>query len=236
MRVDSDGDGGDVTQSNNVGSRATGLNVNLTGQGAEQVQSGGCGCSDGIGIQAIGQQAKSEQGAAALSFALQAGASNDNAPVSVDSDGDGGSVDQSNNAGSWATAANLNGLGQSATQAQGGVGGIAIQAIGQSASNKQAALALSAALQFGASNSNSPVAVDSEGDAGDVSQSNNVASAAKALNLNLTGQGAEQTQSGSCGCAGAVGIQAIGQRAWNGQRALGASLAAQLSPINRRPL
>ena len=97
MRVDSDGDGGDVSQSNNVGSRATGLNVNLTGQSAEQIQAGSCGCYGGIGIQAIGQQASSEQGAAALSFALQAGASNDNAPVSVDSDGNGGSVDQSNN-------------------------------------------------------------------------------------------------------------------------------------------
>ncbi len=236
VRVDSDGDGGDVSQSNNVGSRATGLNVNLTGQSAEQIQAGGCGCSEGIGIQAIGQQAKSEQGAAALSFALQAGASNDNAPVSVDSDGNGGSVEQSNNAGSSATAANLNGLGQSATQAQGGVGGIAIQAIGQSASNTQAALALSAALQFGASNSNSPVAVDSEGDAGDVSQSNNVYSAAKALNLNLTHQGAEQAQSGDCRCGNAIGIQAIGQQAKSWQGAFGASLAAQLNPTNRREL
>ena len=234
VRVDSDGDGGDVSQSNNVGSRATGLNVNLTGQSAEQIQAGSCGCYGGIGIQAIGQQASSEQGAAALSFALQAGASNDNAPVSVDSDGNGGSVDQSNNVWSSGTAANLNGLDQSATQAQGGVGGIAIQAIGQSASNTQAALALSAALQFGASNSNSPVAVDSEGDAGDVSQSNNVYSAAKALNLNLTGQGAEQTQSGRCGCGNAVAIQAIGQQAANWQGALGASLAAQLNPTNRR--
>ena len=236
VRVDSDGDGGDVSQSNNVGSRATGLNVNLTGQSAEQIQAGSCGCYGGIGIQAIGQQASSEQGAAALSFALQAGASNDNAPVSVDSDGDGGSVDQSNNVWSSGTAANLNGLDQSATQAQGGVGGIAIQAIGQSASNTQAALALSAALQFGASNSNSPVAVDSEGDAGDVSQSNNVYSAAKALNLNLTGQSARQAQSGSCGCGNAVAIQAIGQQAGNWQGALGASLAAQVFPTNRREL
>ena len=234
VRVDSDGDGGDVSQSNNVGSRATGLNANLTGQSAEQVQAGSCGCADSIGIQAIGQQAKSEQGAAAFSFALQAGASNDNAPVSVDSDGNGGSVDQSNNAGSSATAANLNGLGQSATQAQGGVGGIAIQAIGQSAWNKQAAIGLSAALQLGASNSNSPVAVDSDGDAGAVSQSNNVASAAKALNLNLTHQGAAQAQAGGCGCANAVGIQAIGQQAGSWQGALGASLAAQLNPSNRR--
>ena len=154
--------------------------------------------------------------------------------MSVDSDGNGGSVDQSNNVWSSGTAANLNGLGQSATQAQGGVGGIAIQAIGQSASNTQAALALSAALQFGASNSNSPVAVDSEGDAGDVSQSNNVYSAAKALNLNLTRQGATQAQLGGCGCGNAVAIQAIGQQAKNWQGALGASLAAQLYPTNRR--
>ena len=49
-----------------------------------------------IGIQAIGQEAKSEQGAAAFSLGLQHGASNDNAPVRVDSKGDGGSVEQSN--------------------------------------------------------------------------------------------------------------------------------------------
>ena len=143
--------------------------------------------------------------------------------MSVDSDGNGGSVDQSNNAGSSATAANLNGLGQSATQAQGGVGGIAIQAIGQSASNTQAALALSAALQFGASNSNSPVAVDSEGDAGDVSQSNNVYSAAKALNLNLTRQGA---------AAGPVGRLRLRQRGrHSGDRSAGGELAGRAGRV-----
>jgi hypothetical protein len=228
VRVDSDGDGGSVDQSNNVWSSGTAANLNGLEQGASQAQ-GGSG-----GVQAIGQDASNDQSAAALSAALQFGASNSDTPVRVDSDGDGGDVSQSNNVGSSATAANLNGLGQSAGQAQGGVGGIAIQAIGQSASSAQSALALSAALQFGASNSNSPVAVDSAGDAGDVSQSNSVASAAKALNLNLTRQGAEQAQSGSCGCAYGVGIQAIGQQARSWQGARGASLAAQLNPAIRR--
>ncbi|MCP9484672.1 MAG: hypothetical protein MSC30_02330 [Gaiellaceae bacterium MAG52_C11] len=227
VRVASDGDGGKVSQSSSVESDATALNVNLTGQGAEQVQSGGCGCASGIGIQAIGQQATSVQGAAALSFALQDGASNDNSPVRVASDGNGGSVEQSNDVSSSATAANLNGLGQYASQAQGGGGGIAIQAVGQSASNAQEALALSGAFQLGASNSNSPVAVASDGDGGDVSQSNSVDSDAKALNVNLTGQAARQIQSGGCGCAGGIGIQAIGQEAKNEQGALAASLAIQ---------
>ena len=69
-------------------------------------QGQGCGC-DGGGIQAIGQEAKNEQSAGALSAALQFGASNDNAPVRVDSKGDD-SVRQSNSVDSDATAANLN--------------------------------------------------------------------------------------------------------------------------------
>ena len=166
MRVDSKGDDGDVAQSNSVNSNAKALNGNLTKQDADQAQRGSsCGCGS-EGIQAIGQEAKSEQGAAAFSLGLQQGASNDNAPVRVDSKGGGGSVDQSNSVDSAATAANLNALKQDADQTQGGGGGIAIQAIGQSAKNEQAAIGLSAALQFGASNSNTPVAVGSKGDKG----------------------------------------------------------------------
>ena len=153
------------------------------------------------GIQAIGQEAKSEQGAAAFSLGLQHGASNDNAPVRVDSKGDGGSVDQSNSVDSTATAANLNALKQDADQEQSGSGGT--QAIGQEAKNEQAAIGLSAALQHGASNSNTPVRVDSKGDGGDVSQSNSVDSDATALNVNLTKQDADQYQGGrskECGC------------------------------------
>ena len=239
--VDSKGGGGDVEQSNSVDSDATALNVNLTKQDADQDQGGhgDCGCH-GIGIQAIGQEAKNEQGALAASLAAQAGASNENTPVGVDSYGHGGSVDQSNSVDSDATAANLNALEQDADQDQSGGAGIAIQAIGQSAKNEQEALGLSAALQFGASNSNSPVAVDSKGHSkgyskgrskgrsGDVTQSNSVDSDATALNLNLTKQDADQYQgSRSCGCHGATGIQAIGQEAKNEQGAFAGSLALQ---------
>ena len=231
VRVDSYGDDGDVDQSNKVDSDATALNANLTKQDADQNQWGSkeCGCHDGIGIQAIGQEAKNEQSAAALSAALQFGASNSNAPVRVDSPGYGGEVDQKNSVESDATAANLNALHQDADQKQAGGAGIAIQAIGQSASNHQGALALSAALQFGASNSNTPVRVDSKGDDGDVSQKNSVDSDATALNINLTGQDAYQEQSGrkECGCD-SIGIQAIGQESKNEQGALAASLAAQV--------
>ena len=232
VRVDSKGDDGDVAQSNSVDSHAKALNANLTKQDADQAQRGSsCGCGS-EGIQAIGQEAKSEQGAAAFSLGLQHGASNDNAPVRVDSKGDGGSVDQSNSVDSDATAANLNALKQDADQEQSGSGGI--QAIGQEAKNEQAAIALSAALQHGASNSNTPVRVDSKGDGGDVSQSNSVDSDATALNVNLTKQDADQKQGGrdkECGCHG-TGIQAIGQEAKSEQGALAASLAAQAGASN----
>ena len=229
VRVDSYGHDGSVSQSNSVDSDAKALNANLVKQDADQTQSGSCGCHGAIGIQAIGQESKNHQSAAALSAALQFGASNSNTPVRVDSPGHGGKVDQSNSVDSDATAANLNALHQDADQTQAGGAGIAIQAIGQSAKNEQAAAAFSAALQFGASNSSTPVRVDSKGDDGDVSQSNSVDSDATALNVNLVKQDADQIQSGrkECGCEG-IGIQAIGQESKNHQAALAASLAAQV--------
>ena len=171
---DSKGDGGSVDQSNSVDSSATAANLNLTKQDADQDQGGKgkeCGCSSN-GIQAIGQEAKSEQDAAALSAALQFGASNENTPVRVDSKGDDGDVSQSNSVDSDAKALNVNLTKQDADQSQGGGkecgchGGIGIQAIGQEAKNEQSAAAASAALQFGASNENTPVRVDSDGSGG----------------------------------------------------------------------
>ena len=156
-------DGGNVSQSNSVESDATALNINLTKQDAEQNQGGSskeCGCHSS-GIQAIGQEAKNEQGALAGSLAIQAfgrdkcgcaSGGNSNTPVGVGSHGSGGSVDQSNTARSSALAPNLNGLYQGADQGQSGGGGT--QAIGQSAKNDQAAIALSAALQLAGFNSN----------------------------------------------------------------------------------
>jgi hypothetical protein len=232
VRVDSRGDDGDVSQLNGAYSAAEAGNGNLTVQDAEQAQAGSCGCG-GVGIQAIGQEAENGQLALAGSLALQLGASNESAPVRVDSPGGGGSLEQSNEAGSYADAGNLNLLGQSAGQSQSAGGGTAIQAIGQSASSHQAAIALSAALQLGASNAHSPVLVGSNSDGGDVSQANTVASGSRALNANLTAQEAAQRQATSCGCHG-VGIQALGQSADNAQFAFGLSAALQLAARNGR--
>ena len=116
VRVLSPGDDGSVDQSNSVDSSATAANLNLTKQDADQDQ-GGSG-----GIQAIGQEADSDQKAAALSVATQKGASNTNIPVRVLSKGDNGRVKQSNSVDSSATAANLNALKQDADQDQGGKG------------------------------------------------------------------------------------------------------------------
>jgi hypothetical protein len=269
VRVDSKGSDGDVTQSNTAGSRAAALNGNLTKQDADQGQRGStCGC-DSTAVQAIGQQAKNEQGAGAFSLALQQGARNENTPVRVGSYGGGGSVEQSNNVGSSSTAVNLNALKQDADQSQAGGGGIAIQAIGQKAKNEQAATGLSVAIQSGASNSSTPVVVggskgydkkgrgctcrDGKGhydkghygrdgkdyghksreSGGSVSQSNNVGSAAKALNVNLLHQGSTQRQDGGrCGCHKGVGIQASGQSAKSSQGALAASLGLQCGARN----
>ena len=226
VRVDSKGDDGDVEQSNTVASAALAGNLNHTGQDADQAQAASCGC--GQAVQAIGQKADNEQLAIAGALAVQLGARNESAPVRVDSPGGGGSLEQSNDVASYALAQNLNGLGQTAAQGQGAGGGAAIQAIGQSATSHQAAIALSAALQVGASNASSPVLVDSHGGGGgSVSQSNGVASGAKALNANLTGQTAAQRQATSCACHGGAAIQALGQSASNAQFGLGASLALQ---------
>ena len=231
VRVLSDGDDGSVDQSNSVDSSANAGNLNLTGQSADQAQ-GGSG-----GTQAIGQDADNNQSAAALSAAEQRGASNTNIPVRVLSTGDSGDVSQSNSVSSSANAGNLNGLEQNASQGQRGgdcrCGSGGIQAIGQDAESTQSAAALSAAVQSGASNKNTPVRVDSDGDDGDVSQSNSVESDAKALNVNLTGQNADQTQSGAGSCCASDGIQAIGQDASNDQTAAAASLAAQSAGRDR---
>src|SRR5829696_2944972 len=213
VRVLSPGGDGDVTQSNTVASNATAANANITGQSADQTQSGSCGCS-GSGTQATGQEAKSDQSAAAASYAEQSGASNTNIPVRVMSPGDDGDVEQTNSVASDATAANINGTGQSAEQAaaggsgtqavgqkadseqkagagnanltaqQAGQAGSGTQAIGQKSKSDQSALALSVAKQDGAKNVNIPVRVMSPGEGGDVTQSNTVDSTAVAGNLN----------------------------------------------------
>ena len=223
VRVLSPGDNGSVTQSNTVSSDATAANANVTGQSADQTQSGSCNCAGGT--QAVGQEADSSQAAGALSYASQSGASNTNIPVRVLSPGDNGDVEQSNSVESDATAENANLTGQDAEQDA--AGGAGTQAIGQEADSEQHAAAASAAEQKGAENTNISVRVLSKGDDGDVEQTNSVDSSATALNLNGLEQDADQDQSGrDCKC-GSDGIQAIGQEAKNEQAAAAVSLASQ---------
>jgi hypothetical protein len=231
VRVLSPGDDGDVTQSNVATSNATAANVNGTHQSADQTQGGGsdsCKCGS-AGSQVIGQAADSKQGALAGSLTVQEGAKNENISVRVLSPGSNGSVSQSNVATSNAAAGNANKTGQSADQTQAGGSckcGSGTQVIGQSASNLQGAAALSATIQEKPSNSNTPIRVLSEGDDGDVSQSNVATSNAIAANLNGTAQSADQSQ------ASGPGIQVIGQDAKSGQLALSGALTAQLGAAN----
>ena len=117
IRIGSDGSGGDVTQSNSVSSTASAPNQATTTQGAWQTKSGSpCGCG-GLGVQALGQEAFTAQLSKALSSAWQIGVKNASDPVRVWSFGSGGSTSQANGASSQASAPNLAGAGQNASQA-----------------------------------------------------------------------------------------------------------------------
>jgi hypothetical protein len=247
VRVLSEGNDGRVSQSNSVDSDASARNSNYTDQDADQDQRSssdprGCGCN-GLGIQVLGQQSRSEQGAFAASAAVQDfgrtecgchAAGNSNSPVRVWSPGSDGSVSQTNSATSSATAANSNSTDQDARQHQSGGSGIGIQALGQLSTNGQHAIALSGAFQRNPSNTNSPTRVYSHGGGGSVYQSNTADSTAKAKNTNDTDQDASQSQHGSgrCGCSSSLGIQALGQSASNWQGAFALSAALQLAPHN----
>jgi len=236
VRVLSPGDDGSVSQTNAVNSAATAGNAATTTQDASQSQGG-------TGIQVAGQDASTEQGALAGSFADQHGASNDASPVRVLSPGDGGSVTQANTVGSTATAGNTASTTQKADQASGaqcGCGGTPIQVAGQKAETGQGAVALSKADQaFGglvrgcgcggssSGNDASPVRVWSPGMGGDVNQQNTVGSTATAGNSAATTQDASQGASG-----GGLAVQVAGQKAETGQLAFAASLAAQLGASN----
>ena len=251
IRVKSRGDDGRVWQTNSVESDAKGSNRNSVSQDATQGQSSGASrdcCSSGTGIQVIGQEAKNHQGAAALSAAFQAGASNENKPLRVLSPGSDGSIVQKNSVDSDATAKNRNEVDQTASQRQAGgngpmcgcsTGPIGIQALGQSSWSSQGSLVASFAAQVGgrskcgcaegASNVSDPVRVLSPGNGGSLWQTNSVESDAKGKNTNGVDQSASQAQAG----AGAqLGIQAAGQAAANHQLAAVLAAALQQAPKN----
>ena len=233
VRIGSPGNGGNVTQTNAALGAAAAGNANGTSQSAGQSQDGGsCKCGGG-GVQAIGQDASSRQGAEADADAVQYKPSNDNTSVRIHSPGDDGDVTQTNVAGALAIAGNANVLEQSADQSQGGgmdakcgCHGTPVQAVGQFADSKQSADADATAKQIKPSNTNTPVRIGSAGDSGSVTQTNAALAGALAGNLNLTGQSATQSQ------AGAGGVQAIGQDASNKQYADADATAFQLKPAN----
>ncbi len=230
VTVGSKGGSGDVKQENTATSDATAGNLNLTGQKAEQEQSGDCKCKhDDGGTQVIGQAAENEQKAAALAKTVQEKPTNTNVSVRVLSPGNDGPVTQTNTASSSATAGNLNLTGQKAEQEQSGdckcKGDGGTQLIAQSAESTQTAAAAAETVQVKPTNRNISVRVLSPGDDGPVTQTNTATSTAMAGNENLTKQDAEQEQAGS-------GFQAIGQSAENDQTATALAKTVQEKPSN----
>lgn len=189
--------------------------------------------SGGSGVQSSIQGSSTDQGAVAASSATQVDPSNSNISVRVLSPGDNGNVAQSNDASSHADASNSATTSQTGTQS-GGSGGV--QSSIQGAATKQGALGLSSAEQIDPSNSNTSVRVLSPGDNGNVYQSNNADSSAKAKNSAPTTQTATQTQSGpSCGCSSSNGgsdVQSSDQSSFTLQGAVAASSAKQIGASN----
>jgi hypothetical protein len=232
VRVGSDGGGGNVTQSNTDSSTASASNTAPVSQNGMQTQSDppsrSCGCGGGSdpSVQALGQSSWIGQGAQALSSADQVGATNSNDPVRVWSDGGGGNVTQSNTDTSTATATNTAPVSQTGTQVQSGSpcgcsGGPAVQALGQDSWTGQLSGAASSALQVGATNTADPVRIWSDGNDGNLTQSNAATSTATAANTGMTTQLGSQSQSGS-------GVQALAQKAATLQASLAESSATQL--------
>ena len=203
--------------------------------------------SPALGVQAVGQDAATQQTAIAGSAAIQKGASNANYPIRINSGGNSGDVTQSNTVSSEANAGNDARTHQRANQSGGsscGCGGTDIQAADQKAETAQGALALSGAIQQfgdgkpsrcgcdggngGSGNTASPVRVWSPGTDGNLTQTNSVDSTANAGNKAHTGQNASQY----AGSGGGLQVQALGQQAGTLQGAAAGSLAAQFGASN----
>jgi GTP cyclohydrolase II len=244
VRIHSPGDDGDVEQSNNSAAGSAAGNLAHTGQGVEQSQGDGCGCKHGggSGVQAVGQEAKTIQLAESDAKSVQEHASNENIPVRIGSKGDNGSVSQSNNSAALSFAGNAAKTTQGVEQTQGGGcgckhGGDAVQAVGQKAITGQLAESEATSIQKGAKNSNTPVRIHSEGDDGDVEQSNNSIALSAALNAAKTDQMVGQSQGGGCGCgdrhkSDGAKVQAVGQWAETWQKADSDATSMQWKPSN----
>ena len=241
VRIGSEGDDGDVEQSNTSLAGSAAGNKAATAQGVMQAQGGGdckCGHKSGAGVQAVGQKAETGQKAESNARSIQEKASNANTPVRIGSKGDNGSVTQENNSGALSFAGNAAKTDQVALQGQGGGCGCSsdlVQAVGQKAETGQWADSYATSYQKGAKNSNTPVRIHSKGDDGDVEQSNNSLAKSGALNAAKTGQVVDQRQGGRdcrCGHKSGAGVQAVGQWAETWQDAESGATSKQLYPSN----
>jgi hypothetical protein len=243
IRVGSKGDGGDVEQSNSTTAIAAALNDNETEQSIDQEQGGydkskgeeskdENGKKDDKGSeysQVAGQEASNDQEADAEATAVQYKPSNEASSTRVNSKGDDGDVEQSNDATAFGIAKNDNETEQSIDQEQGGKGSEYSQVAGQEAKSDQDADADATAIQLKPSNEASSTRVNSKGDGGEVEQSNSVAAVAAALNDNETEQSIGQEQGGG---SGSSYEQVAGQAAGNDQEADADALAFQAGAEN----
>jgi len=255
VRMLSDGDNGSVDQSNDSTAKSFAGNKNETDQGIEQSLGGSreslCGCDMGSkAIQAAGQDASNSQDATSTATSTQYHPSNENISVRVLSGGDNGDVNQSNDSTAKSFAGNKNELTQGIDQSQGGSSGSpcscamdskAIQAAGQDASNWQDATSSATSTQYHPTNENKSVRVLSEGDNGDVNQSNSSKAFSFAGNKNETTQDISQSLPGYSRCClkvplryagSSTGIQAAGQDASNWQDATSDATSKQFGAKN----
>ena len=239
VRIKSDGGGGSVTQVNGSLAASAAGNLNSTDQSADQSAGGSGG---GPTVQALGQKAVNGQEAGSHATSEQDGASNSNSPVRIKSAGSDGDVTQANLSGAFSVAGNKNDTTQDASQNAGGHpvpaireegcgscggGGATVQGLGQWASSKQSADSSADSTQKGACNTNSPVRIKSRGDDGDVKQVNASVAKSAAGNDNETDQSADQAAGW-----GGVNVQALGQKAENGQGARSNATSQQYDPSN----
>jgi len=241
VRVLSSGNDGDVTQSNNSTARSFAGNLNNTAQTVTQDPSGASPGQD------AGQSASNGQSANSSATSTQDHPSNRNISVRVLSGGDNGSVDQSNNSTAKSFAGNKNNTTQEIDQGSGGPdkrpcgcesSSTGIQGAGQDASNEQHATSSATSTQDHPSNQNISVRVLSDGNNGDVQQSNNSSASSFAGNKNDLTQSIHQSLGGSdgssCGCEPAsTAIQAAGQDASNWQDAYSTATSTQYHPSNQ---
>jgi hypothetical protein len=233
VRVLSPGDNGSVSQGNSSIAESAAGNLNDTQQSVGQSQSG----TGGSAIQEAGQAAANKQWAGSRADSVQVHPTNTNVSVRVLSPGDDGDVSQSNESKAKSVAFNANNLDQSTDQEQAGhgckCGSTGVQAAGQEALSKQDAASSAQSKQVKPENKNLSVRVLSPGDDGAVEQRNESGAFSKAFNTNDTTQDIEQTQGGSrCGCYGATGVQAAGQKAANWQDAASSAESKQIYPSN----